>query len=111
MSGGCNRDIHGGSPAKILHAVLLGLCVYIAKSINLTFTDSGIFKISTATAGICDDCRQQSERDLSCLVHLTKGLNKVKFLKAKDRFGRVFCVYLSLMNSYLISDLCKPKKT
>ena len=108
--GGCNRNIYGGSPAEILHAVLLGLCVYIAESINLTFTDKGIFEMSTTTAGICNDCRRQSERDIPCLAHFTKGLNKVKSLKAKDRFGRVFCVYLSLMNSYLISDLCKLKK-
>ena len=95
----------------MIHAVLLGLCVYIAKSINLTFTDYGIFEIPITTAGICNDCCRQSERDLSCLAHFTKGLNKVKYLEAKDRFGRVFCVYSSMMNFCLISDLCERKKT
>ena len=34
----------------------------------------------------------------------------VKLLKAKDRFDRIFCIYLLLMNSHLILDLCKRKK-
>ena len=34
----------------------------------------------------------------------------VKSLKAKDRFGRVYCLFLSLSNSYLIESLCTNKK-
>ena len=29
--GGCRRNIYGATPAEVLHAVLLGLCDYIAE--------------------------------------------------------------------------------
>ena len=107
---GCERNIYGGTPAEILHAVLLGLCDYIAEGIKMTFTESSIADISTTTAGICKDSRRQSERRIPYLGHFRKGLMSVKSLKAKDRFGRIFLVYISLINSHLICDLCKKRK-
>ena len=59
--GDCERSIYGGTPAEILHAVLLGLCDYIAEGIKLTFTESSISEISTTTAGTCKDSLRQSE--------------------------------------------------
>jgi len=33
----------------------------------------------------------------------------VKALKAKERFARIYCIYLALHNSYLIDDLCMKR--
>ena len=104
---GCEHNIYGGTPTEILHVVLLILCYYISEGIQLTFTESSMSEISTTTAGICKDYCRQSERDILYLGHFRKGLMSFKSLKAKDRFGRIFCVYLSLMISYLVCDLCK----
>ena len=40
--GGDNRGIYGGTPAEILHAVLLGLCDYTAEEIELMFTQTSM---------------------------------------------------------------------
>ena len=91
--------------------MLLGLCDYIDEGIKLTFTDSSISDISHTTAVICKESLRQSERYIPYLGHFRKGLMSVKSFKAKDRFGSIFCVYLSLMNSYIICDLFKRKKS
>ena len=87
--GGCERNIYGGTPVEILHAVLLDLCDYITDGIKLTFTGSSIPEISNTTAKIYKESRRQSERDIPYLEHFRKRLMSVKLLKAKDRFGRM----------------------
>ena len=59
--------------------------------------------------GIYEDSRRQSERDLPDLGAFRNGLMSVNSLKAKERFARVYCVFLSLSNSYLIQELCTKK--
>ena len=91
--------------------MLLCLSDYIAKGILLTFTDCSINEIPVTTAArICRDSRRQSEYDIHDLGHFRKRLLSVKPLKAKDRFRRIFRVYLSPMNSYLVCDLCKRER-
>ena len=34
----------------------------------------------------------------------------VKTLKAKERFSRLYCIYLALSNSYLVKELCTKKR-
>ena len=108
--GGCERNIYSGNPAEMLHTVLLGLCDHIAEGIKFTFTESNISEMPNIIAGICKDSCCQNERNIPYLGHFRKELMSVKSLKTKDRFGRIFCVYLSLMNSHLICDICKRKK-
>ena len=40
--GGCERNVYGATPAEIIHAVLLGLCEYIADGMEMVFTTSDI---------------------------------------------------------------------
>ena len=108
--GGCNRNIYGATPAEILHAVLLGLCEYISEAIDLIFTPTCIEMISEVVIGIYKDSKRQSERDLPDIGPFKTGLNSVKCLKAKERFTRIYCVFLALSNSYLITSLCLRKK-
>ena len=56
--------MYGATPAKILHAVLLGLCEYIAGGIELSFTASAMDLISHILVGIHQDSCRQSERDI-----------------------------------------------
>ena len=108
--GGCPRNIYGATPAEILHSILLGLCEYIAESMELIFTDSSMYLISKTVVGIYENSRRQSERDLPDMGPFKKGLFSVKSLKAKERFARLFCLFLALSNSYLINSLIKKKK-
>ena len=107
--GGCNRNIYGATPAELLHAVLLGLCEYIAEGMDLLFTKSATDLVSSVVIGIYNDCRRQSERDLPDLGPFRNGIMSVKALKAKERFARIYCIYLALHNSYLIDELCKKR--
>ena len=75
--GGDNRGIYGGTPA-ILHAVLLGLCDYIAEAIDLM--------ISHIIAGIYKDSGRQSDRSLPDISPFRNGLNYTAKLKSKERF-------------------------
>jgi hypothetical protein len=108
--GGCPRNIFGATPAEILHAIELGLCMYIADSIEITFTQSAIDLISQTVVGIVLNHRRQSERDLPNLSTFKQGLISVKSLKAKERFARVYCFYLALSNSYVIDALCSKRR-
>ena len=56
--------MYGGTSAKILHAVLLGICEYIAEGAKSTFTASAMYMMSHIIVGIYEDSRRQSERDL-----------------------------------------------
>ena len=108
--GGCPRNIYGATPAEILHSILLGLCEYIAESMELIFTDASMYLISQTVVGIYENSRRQSERDLPDMGPFKKGLFSVKSLKAKERFARLYCLFLALSNSYLIDNLIKKKK-
>ena len=76
---------------------------------KLTYTNNSIIEMSNTKAGICNDAYRQSERDVPYLGYFRKAMS-VKLLNTKDRFGRIFCIYLSLMSSHLICDICKSKK-
>jgi hypothetical protein len=108
--GGCDRGIHGATPAEILHSIQLGLCEYIAESLLMIFTPSSIDIISNTVVGIFENSHCQSERDLPNLNSFRQGLMAVKSLKAKERFARVYCIYLALSNSYCIKELWKKRK-
>ena len=106
---GVKRNIYGATPAELLHAVLLGLCEYISEGMDMLFTKSAIDLVSSVVVGIYNDSRRQSERDLPDLGPFRNGLMSVKALKAKERFVRIYCIYLALHNSYLIDDLCMKR--
>ena len=108
--GGCNRGIHGATPSEILHSIQLGLCEYVADSLNYTFTQSALDIISNTVVGIFQDSYRQSERDLPDLGPFRNGLMSVASLKAKERFARVYCVFLALSNSFCIKELCKKRR-
>ena len=91
--GGDPRGIYGGTPAEILHAVLLGLCDYIAEALDLMFTQSTFDLISMVVAGINQDSRRQSERSFPNITAFRNGLNSTAKLKAKERHGRILCWY------------------
>ena len=108
--GGDNRGIYGGTPAEILHAVLFGLCDYIAEAIDLMFTQTSMDQISHVVAGIYKDSGRQSDRSLPDISPFRNGLNSIARLKAKERFARIFILLLAMCNSYLIKNLCTRKR-
>ena len=108
--GGCERGIYGGTPAEILHALQLGMCVYVAESLEKLFTKSSLDLISNTVIGIVEQAHRQSDRDIPDIRPFRQGLMSVASLKAKERFARVYCLYLAFQNSYLIEELCKKKK-
>ena len=108
--GGCRRSIWGATPLEILHALQLGLCEYVAEGLECIFTQSCMDIISNTLVGILSESKRQSERNMPELSAFKLGLMSVKSLKAKERFARVFCVYLSLSNSYCINALVGKKK-
>ena len=59
--GGDPRGVYGGTPAEMLHAVLLGLCDYISEALELIFTQSSLDSISKTVAGIYPDTKRQSD--------------------------------------------------
>ena len=108
--GGDHRGIWGACPAEILHAVELGLCEYIAESLDLFFTQASLDIISSAVACIVKNSRRQSERDVPDLNPFREGLTSVASLKARERFARVYALYLALRNDHVIAALCTKKR-
>ena len=74
------------TPAELLHAVLLGLCEYIAEGMDMLFTKTSMDMFSSVIVGIYNDARRQSERDLPDIGPFRNGLVSIKALKAKERF-------------------------
>ena len=105
------RGIYGGTPAEILHAVLLGLCDYILEAIELMFTQTSMDMISHIVAGIYKDSRRQSERGLPDMSPFRNGLNAVAKLKAKERYARIYIIFLAVSKSYLIKILTSRRRT
>ena len=108
--GGDPRGIYGGSPAEILHVVLLGLCDYIAEALDLMFTQSSFDLISTTVSGIYEDNKRQSERSFPSISPFRNGLNSITKLKAKERHGKIFVLVLAFSNSYLTNHLYSRKR-
>ena len=108
--GGSPFNIYGATPAELLHAVLLGLCEYIAEGMDMLFTKTSMDMFSSVIVGIYNDARRQSERDLPDIGPFRNGLVSIKALKAKERFTRIYCVFLAMHNSYLIEELCKKRQ-
>ena len=65
--GGCPCGVYGGTPAKILHTALLGLCRYIIDGIKITFTQHKLDQLLHAVVGIYKDSRRQRERGIPYL--------------------------------------------
>ena len=84
--------------------MLPGLCDYIAKCMELTYKACAMDLISHVVVGIPQNSRRQSERDIIDLGPFQHGLVSIKSLKAKERFSRVYCLFLTLSNSYLIDE-------
>lgn len=108
--GACDRGIYGATPAEILHAIQLGLCEYCADAMDFFFTKSSMDIISHATCSIVSSGSRQSLRDLPDINPFKKGLMSVKSLKAKERFARVYCAFLTLSNSFVIKDLTTKRR-
>ena len=75
----------------------------------MLFTNSAIDLVLSVVIGIYNDSRRQSECDLPDLGPFRNGLMSVKVLKAKERFARIYCMYLALQNSYLVDELYKKR--
>ena len=56
--------MYNATPARILYAVLRGLCEYIPEGMELIFTASAMDLISHVVVGINQDSRQQSQQDM-----------------------------------------------
>ena len=108
--GGCGRKIYGAPPTEILHAVLLGICKYIAECMEMTCSTSATDLICDVSVGIYEHSQRKSERDLPDLGPFQYGLMSIKELKAKERFSQSYCVFLSLSILYLIQGLCTKKR-
>jgi hypothetical protein len=106
--GWCPRNIHGNCPPELLHQIQLGICDDIGR--DLSFTAGGNTVISDTFKLIYPYASCQSNRDMPDIHTFRRGISSVKSLKAKERFVRVFCVYLSLMNSSCIQKLRAVQK-
>ena len=76
--------------------MLLGLCEYIDEEMELTFTASATNLVSHVVVSIYTDPRRQSERDMPDLGPFRHGLMSVKSLKVKERFSKVYYLFLAL---------------
>ena len=104
----CPRNIHGNSPPELLHQIQLGICNDLGK--DLSFTDKGNLAISKTFDSIYPYACCQSDRQMPSVHPFRHGISSVKSLKAKERFCRVFAVYLCFMNSFCIEKLLRVQK-
>ena len=77
---------------------------------EMMFTTSAMDLMSDITMGIYEHSRRQSERDIPDLGPFRHRLMSVKELKAKERCPRIYCVFLSLSNSYLIKHSVQKRE-
>jgi hypothetical protein len=107
--GGCLRSIWGATPLEVLHAIELGLCEYVYDCLEMKFTRKSIAFISMTIAGIVRNGKRQSVRNLPDLGPFENGIIGVTSLNAKQKFARIYALYLAFMNPYVIEQLSKAK--
>ena len=103
--GGDPYNMHSRSPLELLHNLQMGNCNKSGR--DLLFKEAASDYISTSFTGIYLFLKHQSECDLPQLRVFCDEISSIKCLKAIEHFSRVFAVFLSLINPFLVKTLEK----
>ena len=107
--GGNTEGIYGSTPPEPLHVFQMGLCVYLVEEF--------LRDIYKRTAKVLDGVvlrtvkrhTRQSHRGFPILSAFRNGFDKIGTLTGKEKYARIFILYLALMNEDLIKSISEAK--
>ena len=88
--------INVATPPEALHAIQLGLCIRLVESLISELPKSAQEELDNMVAAISSKFHRQSDREMPDLKPFKSGLSNTSRLTAKQKYARVFVIYLAL---------------
>ena len=101
--------IYGATPMEPLHNMQLGICTYIFTSMENRFTYTFHKQMDPYARIVSNLARCQSERSVPDLKPFNEGMVTSAKLTGKEKFARVFMLFLIFMQSEFIESVLPPR--
>ena len=88
--------INRATPPEPLHLILLGICMFLVDSLYSELPAQAMAKLDELVAKISSDYGRQSDRNMPDIRPFRSGLSKTSRLTAKQKYGRIFNIFLAL---------------
>ena len=101
--------INIATPPEALHAILLGLCIRLVESLISELPKRAQEELDNLVARIAMQFHRQSDREMPDLKPFKSGLSNTSRLTAKQKYARVFIIYLALKDKSLAQYITSTK--
>ena len=101
--------INIATPPEALHAILLGLCIRLVESLISELPKRAQEELDKLVAKIAMKFHRQSDREMPDLKPFKSGLSNTSRLTAKQKYARVFIIYLALKDKSLADFITSTK--
>ena len=101
--------INIATPPEALHAILLGLCIRVVESLISELPKRAQIELDNLVARLAMKFHRQSDREMPDLKPFKSGLSNTSRLTAKQKYARVFIIYLALKDKTLAQFITGTK--
>ena len=101
--------INGCTPPEPLHQFLLGIVERLPKSFFHRLSGNMVIILDRHVGYLCSRYATQSARNYPYMGTFAHGVSEAKKLSAKEKFARLYCIYLALLTSDFQSEVVGQK--
>ena len=101
--------INRATPPEPLHLILLGMCMVLIASLYSVFPAKAMVELDELVAKISSEYGRQSDRNMPDVRPFRAGLSKTSRLTAKQKYGRVFVIFMALNTESFANKVIKTK--
>ena len=101
--------INIATPPEALHAIMLGLCIRVVESLISELPKRAQIELDNLVARLAMKFHRQSDREMPDLKPFKSGLSNTSRLTAKQKYARVFIIYLALKDKTLAQFITGTK--
>ena len=101
--------INGCTPPEPLHQFLLGIVERLPKSFFHRLSGNTLIILDRHVGYLCSRYATQSARNYPYMGTFAHGVSEAKKLSAKEKFARLYCIYLTLLTSEFQSEVVGQK--
>ena len=101
--------INIATPPEALHAILLGICIRLVESLISELPKKAQEELDQLVGRIAMKFHRQSDREMPDLKPFKSGLSNTSRLTAKQKYARVFIIYLALKHNSIAKYITTTK--
>ena len=101
--------INRATPPEPLHLILLGICMTLIESLYSELPAKAMVKLDEQVAKISSEYGRQSDRNMPDIRPFRSGLSKPSRLTAKQKYGRVFVIFLALNTESIALEITSTR--